>query len=320
MRACIYGAGAMGTSLGVRLPLPTEELDFVTRNHARVRFLNERGAIVDGRRKRVRACLPEEMRGGYDLVILATKQSENALTAEFLLPYLKADGALVTVQNGLPERTLAETVGADRVYGCTLSWGAAMEENAVSVTGAGYRMGLGAYGAGERLADLARLFSAAGTVSTGNLTELRYAKLAMNASFSTLSALSGLPFGTIARKYGRYALAIMRETFSVARAAGCEKLPLNGRDLFRVFARPFGFLLPIAMKPYAQTRSGMLADLRAGKRCDVDFVAGMVVREGLRLGAKTPVTARAVALVHEVENGLAETAPETIGLLKGELA
>ncbi|MDE6274700.1 MAG: hypothetical protein K2L87_06605, partial [Clostridiales bacterium] len=64
-----------------------------------------------------------------------------------------------------------------------------------------------------------------------------------------------------------------------------------------------------------ETRSGMLKDLETGRRCDIDFVAGAVVEAGRAKGVETPMMERAVALVHEIENGFAEIAPETVELL-----
>ena len=111
-------------------------------------------------------------------------------------------------------------------------------------------------------------------------------------------------------------LAIMGEVFAVARAYGCEALPQNGYDLFKVFSGPFaGMLLPVAMRAYRETRSGMLRDIEAGRRCDVDYVAGAAVRAGKDKGVALPVTEAAVSLLHDVENGLAEIAPDTLELL-----
>ena len=69
------------------------------------------------------------------------------------------------------------------------------------------------------------------------------------------------------------------------------------------------------MKPYKETRSGMLKDLEAGRRTDIDYVAGAAVDEGGRLGVETPLLESAVSMVHDIENGLAEIAPETLQLL-----
>lgn len=318
MRICIYGAGAMGTSLGLLLK-DISAAEFVTRNRERVALLNEQGATVCKIAEHipVRAILPEEMSGKYSVIFLATKQRENAAVAKYLKGFLSENGVLVSVQNGLPERGLAEIVGAERVYGGTLSWGAEiLKDGSVSVSGDGFHIGLGAYGNGQKTAEIARLFGEKAEVTVGNLQELRYAKLSVNAAFSTLSAVSALPFYTVAKKYRRLTLGLLKETFSVARAAGCRKLPLNGHNLFRVFGGIWAApLLPVAMRKYKETRSGMLNDLYAGRRCDVDFVAGAVIAEGERLGVPTPNLQRSVALVHDIENGLAELSEESLSLL-----
>ena len=319
MRICIYGAGAMGTSLGVLLD--EMSLDFISHDAEHVAAMNASGALIEGaftRCAKVRAKLPSQMEGQYDVIILAVKQRENQAAAEFLHPFLRDDGAVLTVQNGLPESSLAQVFGKDRIYGCTLSWSAEkVAPGVVRVTSdTGFHLALGAYGKGDKLDALAALLSHAGTLTIGNLAEIRFAKLAINASFSTLSALSGLTFLQLAKKQKKLVLSLMREVFSVARANGCTGLPQNGHDLLKAFGGKFApLLLPVAMKNYAQTRSGMLRDIRAGKRCDIDYVAGAAVAAGKIAGVETPMLERAVALVHDVENGLAEIAPDTLKLI-----
>lgn len=310
----------MGTSLGAALTKAGISVELVSRNAAHVEALRTRGAVLTGSVSMtvpVTAMLPEEMAGKYDIIFLAIRQRGNREAAQGLLPYLKEDGALVSVQNGLPERALSEVFGADRVYGCALSWGAErIAPGEIQMTGGSFSFSLGAFGAGSKLQEIAVLLKRAGSVTVGELRELRYAKLAVNAAFSTLSVLSGLTFGELASRHKKLALGLMREVFCVARAAGCKKLPLSGHDLFRVFSGPWaGLLLPVAMKPYKNTRSGMLKDLEAGRRTDVDYVAGAAVDEGGRLDVETPLLESAVSLVHDIENGLAEIAPETLQLL-----
>ncbi len=319
MRICIYGAGAMGTSLGALLTKAGIPCDLVTRNREHVEALNARGAVISGAQAvPVSALLPEEMTGKYDFIFLATKQRENDSVCTFLKDFLARNGAIISVQNGFPEAELAEYFGGERVYGCALSWGAERTgAGEITVTStAGYRFALGAFGAGVRLGEIEGMLRRVGKVTVGLLPEIRFAKLATNASFSTLSAISGLTFGELSRRYKALSLALIREVFAVARAYGCTKLPLNGHDLFKVFGKFGRITLPFALRAYKKTRSGMLLDLNAGRRCDVDYVAGVVVRAGDLKGVETPLLARAVALVHDVENGLAEISSESLLLLK----
>ena len=320
MRVCIFGAGAMGTSLGAALTKAGISVELVSRNAAHVEALRTRGAVLTGSVSMtvpVTAMLPEEMAGKYDIIFLAIRQRGNREAAQGLLPFLKEDGALVSVQNGLPERALSEVFGADRVYGCALSWGAErIAPGEIQMTGGSFSFSLGAFGAGSKLQEIAVLLKRAGSVTVGELRELRYAKLAVNAAFSTLSVLSGLTFGELASHHKQLVLSLVREVVAVARAEGCKKLPVGGHDVMKLLSGPFASLiLPVAMKKYRGIRSGMLKDLEAGRRTDVDYVAGAAVVEGARLNVPTPCLEGAVSMVHDIENGLAEIAPETLQLL-----
>ena len=53
----------------------------------------------------------------YDLIFLMTKQQDNEAVVQSLVPFLKDDGILCTMQNGLPETAIAKIVGDMRVIG-----------------------------------------------------------------------------------------------------------------------------------------------------------------------------------------------------------
>ena len=56
----------------------------------------------------------------------------------------------------------------------------------------------------------------------------------------------------------------------------------------------------------------MLQDLRRGKRCEIDFINGVVCEYGERCGVPTPYNAKTVSLVHEIEEGKREIGFENI--------
>lgn len=62
----------------------------------------------------------------YDLIFLMTKQLDNEAVVRSLLPHLEKEGAIVTMQNGMPELSVSEVVGEARTYGCTVGWGATL--------------------------------------------------------------------------------------------------------------------------------------------------------------------------------------------------
>ena len=129
MRTAIYGAGSLGTVMGAYLTKAGAGIDLVNRNKAHVEALRKNGARITGTVEMtvpVHALTPEEMTGKYDIIFLMTKQLNNREVVTFLRDYLAEDGLIVTLQNGIPEDSVAEIVGAERTVGCTVEWGATM--------------------------------------------------------------------------------------------------------------------------------------------------------------------------------------------------
>lgn len=334
LKIAVYGAGAMGTVLGALLTSCIDaRVDLVSRNAAHVAGMRERGARIvctaDKREfvQRVNALLPEEMTEEYDVIFLMTKQRENAGILKFLKPRLASQGIVCTTQNGLPEPSVAEAIGEERTYGGVCAWGATfIGEGKVRLTSEMRAMSIeiGGYsGRCEKLALLEEILRKVGertgnpafVTTTDNLIGSRWSKLSVNAAFSGLSVATGLTFGEIARrkKSRKVALGILRECFAVADAAGIRMKKIQGHDMRKLlggdgfFARQRAlFLLPIAMRKHKRLVSGMLRDVERGRKCEIDYIDGVVCRFGDRYGIDTPLCDRTTELVHGIENGLYE--------------
>ncbi|MBQ8308750.1 MAG: 2-dehydropantoate 2-reductase [Clostridia bacterium] len=342
MKIAIYGAGAMGTILGALLTKGGLKVDLITRNQAHVNGLKEKGAQISCVADQteltipVSALLPQEMTGEYDVIFLMTKQRYNGEILEFLLPRLKADGVICTMQNGLPEESVLAAAGAERTYGCVASYGASfIGEGKVALTSelGAMRVQVGGYlGGGEKTAVLQEILSYAGKAignenfarGTENLAGARWSKLAINAAFSGLSVVTGQTFGEIARKRKskKIALGVLRECMDVATAMGVTLEEMQGHDMQKLlggrgfFQTQFAlFALPLAMKRHKRLRSGMLADIQNGKKCEIDFINGVVCRMGKQVGVKTPLNEKIVEIVHGIENGLYEISPENLDFI-----
>lgn len=360
IRAAIYGAGAMGGTLGALIFKSGGEVDLYSRNEKHVFSVRKNGLTqrcdFDGEEWNIDAkdyiFLPEEMqkrcaeRGKYHVVFLMTKQRENEKIALFLRDCLADDGIVVTTQNGLPEKKLAEILGKERVFGCVCSFGASFSGGGVSVLTSSLRSAKVCFGAyvsrqdrlkeGEkylRCAELVKsLLLPVGNVTGGefyreteNLLGVRYAKLVLNAAFSGLSAATGMTFGEIAkhRKGKKIALAAMREVVSVAEEKGVRIDRIQGRDIVSLLRKKRGlfgkvrervllFLMPRFVKTHRFSVSGMLTDIRRGRKCEIDLITGAVSREGAECGVLTPVCDTITQIVKGIENGLYELTPKNV--------
>ncbi len=333
VKIAIYGAGAMGTVLGAFLTESGVAVDLISRNEAHINALKTTGAHIvckaDGKEKRVKvnALFPDEMTEKYDVVFLMTKQRENKNTLAFLKDFLNEDGIVCTTQNGLPEISVSEALGTEKTYGAAVSFGATFlgggsveltsKMQAMSMTVGGY------LNDNAKLPLLGEILSKVSAVcgnpefftATDNLAGARWSKLCINAAFSGLSVVTGLTFGEIAkkRKTKRLALAIIREGISVAQAQGITLTPMQGHDMEKLLGGNGFFdrmkasiVLPIAMRKHKRLVSGMLKDVEKGRKCEIDFIDGVIVSQGEKWGVETPVSRQVVEIVHGIENGLYE--------------
>lgn len=314
----IYGAGAMGTVLGAYITKGGVDIDLISRNKAHIDELKANGAKITGKANfcvPVSAFLPDEMNSRYDVIFLLTKQQDNLKTAEFLKDYLTENGALCTLQNGLPELGLAEVLGEKRVYGCPVAWGATYKEpGVVELTSERLTFALGGLKPEEKkLHEIKWLLSLMGEVKTEDeLIGARYTKLAVNSAFSALSCITGATFGEISKnsQSNFVALNILNECFSVAKAASIKPGKIQGvkidgiismgGKLKNAIAKAF---LRIAMKKHYDLQSGMLRDLRGGKKCDIDYINGIIVSLGEKYGCNVKYNKKALEIIHGIEDG-----------------
>ncbi len=331
MRTAIYGAGSLGTVLGAYMTKNGAEVDLVNRNRAHVEALKEKGAHITGTVEMtvpVKAMLPEEMTGTYDIIFLMTKQLNNREAVTFLKDYLAEDGVIVTLQNGIPEDSVAEVVGWNRTVGCVVEWGATMTAPGESMLTSdpdslSFHMGETAEGVPEeRMRQVRELLGKMCAVETEkNLPGARWSKLLINATFSGLGTVAGGTFGDVTgnAKAREAAIRCMKEVIDVGRAAGVEFAPVQGKDIISLFywkspvkKAVAKLILPVAMKKHAAIEPSMLQDLKKGKPCEIDAINGVVCAWGKKTGVPTPVNDRIVRIIREIQDGKRKTGFENL--------
>lgn len=321
MRIAIYGAGSLGTILGVYISKAGVPVELINRNKAHVAALNEKGAQVVGTVQfcqSVIAYAPDEMCGQYDIVFLMTKQQHNTEVVEMLKGYLAPDGVLVTFQNGLPEMQIASILGEERVLGCTVAWGATMlspgvceltsEPDALS-----FSLGSISSRRSKHFDKVKEVLQLMGAVDVEeNFLGTRWSKLLINASFSGMSAVLGCTFGEAAksRTSRRIVQALIKECIDVCKMGGIRIEPVQGKDIVKLLdysnsiKKAFSyFIIPIAIRKHSKLKASMLQDLEKGKLTEVNAINGAVSDYGRRVGCPTPMNDCVVDVIHRIERG-----------------
>lgn len=321
MKCAIYGAGSLGTILGAYLTKAGIDTDLINHNKDHVEALRQKGAIVTGTVQMtvpVNALLPQEMTEEYDLIFLMTKQTDNRKVVEFLKDYMRAGGILCTMQNGIPEPMLGEILGEESVMGSVVEWGATLLGPGISELTSdpgslSFSLGSLTKRQDDKLAEVKSILEKMGTVvQEDNLIGSRFSKLLINASFSGLSAVTGMTFGEAAKNKASRAWIqlVMKECMDVAAAAGVIMEPIQGKDIVKLmnynnrWKKRLAFLIiPVAIKKHAKLKASMLQDLEKGRKTEVDYINGIICEYGKKYHVPTLYNSRIVEMIHEIEEG-----------------
>lgn len=337
-RIAIMGTGSLGTILGAFIA-QKRQIDLIDANKAHVDALNEKGARVVGHADmtvKVHALTPDEMEGTYDLYFYMAKQLYNDECIAQMKAHSTDKTIFCTCQNGLPEMALVSAFGEDRVMGCPIGWGATYIEPGVSNLTSPLDKASSTLGTvtGQVTPELEGVkevleYMCPITIST-NLIGLRWCKVLMNATFSGMSTVIGDTFGAVLDDpLAMKALTFIgRECVRSVKAAGIKMEPFHGPGFEVDFTDVFEFSseeerinktearAAQLWGPHRALEASMLQDLQKGKKCEIDFIVGVVSDLGRKNGVPTPVCDKVVEIVKGIERGELSLGHQNLQYLK----
>ena len=333
MKVLIWGAGAIGGTLGAYFARAGYDITLVDTVTEHIETISDRGLSITGPLEtfnvRIPAFTPAELTGYWDCVLLCTKAQHTEIASSALRSHLTETGYVVSVQNGLNELTLADALGEARVLGSFVNFGADYQEPGVIHYG-----GRGAVVLGEldgqatpRLRALHDLFLTFddGAITTPNIWGYLWGKLAYGAMlFATALTNASIADALDHPDYRTLYIALGREVLRVADALKIHPEAFNGFDpqAFMpdtpeaVSQRSLDEMVAFNRKS-AKTHSGIWRDLAVRKRrTEVDPQLGAIVAAGQRVGVATPITEKLTQLIHDVEDGRRAQGWETLKALQ----
>ena len=332
MKLLIWGAGAIGGTIGAYLARAGHDVVFVDVVEEHVAAINERGLSITGPIDQftvnAQAYNPESLAGEYETVLLCVKAQDTRAAAKSIAPYLSADGYIVSVQNGLNELVIKEIVGAERTVGAFVNFGADYMGPGTVLFGGRGAVVLGELDGAhtERIAALHSAFLDfdKNAIVTENIFGYLWGKLAYGAQlFVTALTNDSIADCLADPDYRDLYIAIAKEVLRVAAAKDITPQAFNGFD-------PNAFLpdapMEVSVKSLdemvahnrksAKTHSGIWRDLAVRKRrTEADAQLGPIVDAGKRSGVPTPLTTRLLELVHDIEDGIRPQERENLDLL-----
>ena len=316
----IWGAGAIGGVLGAywaRAGQPVTMVDIVA-DHVtacRTEGLKIEGPVEEFTQV-VDAVLPEELAGTYSCVVLAVKAQATEAAVASILPHLREDGFILSAQNGLNEKMIADLAGAHRTMGAFVNYGADWIEPGRILFG-----NRGAVVVGEIdnvirertecMHKLLQIFEP-DAVLTDDIWGYLWGKMGYGAMlFATALTSDSMTANFADLERGPALMGLAREVMRTAVAEGVIPKPFNGFEpkAFMPDAADASALKSLAdladfNSRTAKTHTGIYRDLAVRKRkTEVDQQLGVIVEIAAGHGVDTPLLRRLIELIHDIEEG-----------------
>jgi 2-dehydropantoate 2-reductase len=301
LKVAVMGAGAVGCYFGGMLARAGHDVTLVARP-AHVEAIRRDGlrmqtTTFDEHVRLAAATEPDAVRDA-ELVLFCVKSTDTESAGAQLLPYLSADALVLCLQNGVDNADRLRTVLPPRQVS------AAVVYVATEMAGPGH---VKHHGRGELVIEpspasqaVAQALIAAGVATevSANVRGALWLKLILNCAYNAVSAIAQQPYGETVK--GEGVKAVMRdvvdECVAVARAEGVQ-LPGDVDAAVRMIAET----MPGQYSSTAQ-------DLARGRRSEIDYLNGLIVRRGHALGVATPANRVLWAMVKLIEGKAAPAA------------
>jgi 2-dehydropantoate 2-reductase len=345
-KIAIVGAGAVGCYAGAHMVQAGEDVTFIDPWPEHVEAMRKDGLRITHLRDvepftvRPRALHLTEAQhlskeAPVDIAFVCMKSYDTAWAAMLIRQYLAPDGYIVSLQNCMNEETIAGVVGWGKVMGCIASsitvelHAPGQVRRAAGKSGARhtvFRAGEVHGRATERAKEICRLVGYADSAMvTPNLWGERWSKLVTNVMGNGLSACTGMITRDMTRNdtIRHFSHRLASEAIRVGQALGYtfdevshmdpETLARAGEGDAAAEKEIDAHRLAEANRPGGgEHRPSMGQDMVKGRRTEIEFLNGFVVRKGEEVGIPAPANRILTDIVTRVEKGELKPDPKHI--------
>jgi 2-dehydropantoate 2-reductase len=299
MKVLVFGAGSVGSFVGGLLSEKYDVTLLGRKQH--VDAIESFGLRITGKTDKLlhpKVCHNIDELKDPDLIILTVKAYNTETAMKEVVPIIKRDTLVMTLQNGLDnvERMRRVMKKEGRILAGITSHGIMRD-----MDGHIEHAGFGETVIGEIVPSrkkpaekIVEMFNSVGieTRCTDNIVGEIWGKAVVNAGINPVTAITGLPNGYLLRVPHLTALMerTCHEAIMVARAAAIELPPYNLVEKTKDVARRT-----------ADNKSSMLQDIERGRQTEICSINGHICEIGKRHGVDTPVNGTLTALVKGIE-------------------
>ena len=303
MRIAIVGSGGVGGYFGGRLAATGVDVTFLARG-PHLEALQTRGLRIESPKgnvhlPQVQAAENPSAVGPADIVFFAVKLYDTESALAMLPPLVGPDTVVVPLQNGVDSvAMLTRTVGAPHTAGGTCYVSAVISEPGVIRHTAMDHLIFGELDGCpsarlEWLLEASRPAGFQATLSTDITLDI-WTKFVRLSVLSGMTAAARSPLGVVRDdpELWQMVKAALAEGMAVAHANGVRVPQTTVADAAAAYS-----VLPHG------TKSSMLEDLERGRRIELPWLSGAVVRIGREVGVETPTHRFITAVLKPHVNG-----------------
>lgn len=301
MKIVIVGPGAMGCLLANFLSRSKEEIWFLDKDKERAEKIRRNGISIEGIsgywQTTIKATADIKEIGRADLIIICVKSYDTKEAVIETKGLIDENTGVLTLQNGIGNiEIISEIAGNEKVIGGVTNLGATLlEVGKVRHAGHGETV-IGRIDGKipSQMRSIREIFNKVGleTKISRDIKGLLWSKLIINVGINALTAVTRLNNGRLIEFEGTR--RILRQAVTEAiRVAKRKKIKL-------IYDDPLAKVEAVC-EATATNVSSMLQDVLKKKRTEIDFINGVIVRQGQESGVPTPVNSLLVDLVKTIE-------------------
>jgi len=348
----VLGAGAIGSSIGADLTKAGYNVMLIDQWPAHVEAMKACGlriSLPDEELhvpvKAFHLCELCVVRPQLDIVFLATKAYDTTWMVRLIQPYLKPDGVLVSVQNSLNDEWIVPILGHERDIAAAIELHASIFEPGLVKRYTDHK--ITKFVLGElhgritpRLEEIAQILRLVGkTEISTNIWGAKWTKLVLN-SMTPFDAILGRKTPELLTLPGvlEYSVKLARETAQVATTLGYRLEPILGlteedfmgltddafkKLLFKMLSDTRRRSRHCTGSPTAQDGSRVsedashaAQDILKGRRTELDYLNGLVVKKGQEAKVPTPWNEAVASVARQIDQGILKPDPSNLKLLE----
>ncbi|CAB4824320.1 MAG: hypothetical protein F2763_01870 [Actinobacteria bacterium] len=334
MRVAVLGTGANGAGIAADLTRAGNDVTLIDQWPENVEVMKRSGVRVEMPNeshvtpvKALHLCEIATLRHQFDIVFVAVKAYDTCWVTQLIEPYVKPDGLVIGLQNGMTIDDIAPIVGGDRTVGAVIEiaaamWSPGIVERHTPPEGTWFALGSLSDDTFDRLHFVAELLSCAGkTEVVSDIRSAKWMKLVVNAAELVPSAICNLPLLDAAQIPGMdpFMRIAGKEAIRTAVDAGQRVVPIFGLSDVDP-ADPEGLVDRLLDAVYTQwslpqTKTTVLQDWQKGRRAEADQLNGYVLQQRTALSGDAPANRRVLEIAHRIERGELRPDPANVELL-----